>query len=225
MATQRTADRERSGFRIPGRLAWGTHAFAAAMVGIYAAMAAATGGAFRAGTILLLGGGVLLWAALAWVTLPPRSSLPPTAGGEVPVVQGSRPLAVLLVTGCVLVLAGAATWAVPLVRDPQDVPHPGFVLVVGIAALGALPTAVRLLTGRLHVWRLELDQGLRYVGGRVDVTIPWPQVRALTLNEHATRLLVEPDEGPVLAVPMLVFDVPAAQVLVAADRARDTGTG
>ena len=54
--------------------------------------------------------------------------------------------------------------------DFDEIEAPGATLLTVVGALGMLPDLVRLLTGRLHRWRLEIGpETVRYRGYRTDV--------------------------------------------------------
>lgn len=210
--------------RMPTRLAVGLHTGLAMVTAIYVAMSLRTDGPAAIGAWLVTGAVAALWAAATWVTLPPRGRV----AADVDRVAGSRPLAALLAAAVGLVLAGTAVWGGLFLADPEaggDLANPGFVLVMVVGAVGALPTVARAVTGRLHVWELSTGpDGLRYRGGRTDRVLPWIAVGSVVLNDPGTRLEVTPAAagGPPLSVPTLAFDVPPDQLrdLVVAARAR-----
>ncbi len=60
---------------------------------------------------------------------------------------------------------------------------PGFALVTVAGAVGSLPDLVRLVTGRLHRWRVVIDGGsITYRDYRTDETWPVSKVHGAGFN-------------------------------------------
>ena len=159
--------------------------------------------------------GSLLVAALSALARPRRRrELPVLADGtrvlRAPVTTG---LALLVALAAAYVAAGWIAWLA--VTDLDALEAPGASLVAVLGAVGMLPDVVRLLTGRLHRWTLEVGpETVRYRGYRTDVTYPRREVRGATVQRRGpagVRIDVRGGGGPV--VPAAAFDVPAEQVL------------
>lgn len=117
----------------------------------------------------------------------------------------------------------AGLWAYVMVTDFSAIESPGFTLVTIAASVGLLPDLARLLTGRLHRWRLELGpDALTYRGYRTDLTVPWSKVGRATVQTKApVGVLINvrgTSKDPV--VPILAFSVPAEQLIEEIQRAK-----
>jgi hypothetical protein len=78
-----------------------------------------------------------------------------------------------------------------------------------LAGLGSLPDLLRLLTGRLHRWRVVADDdGIRYRGYHTDRALAWSEISAVRAQLKPPGVAVAPkDGGPALLVPAIAFDV------------------
>jgi hypothetical protein len=128
-----------------------------------------------------------------------------------------------LVGAVVALYVVVAMWVVVAVTDFSELESPGFSLVAILGAVALLPDLVRLLTGRLHRWRLVLGpDALTYRGYRTDLTVPWSKVGRATLQTKAPAGVLVNVRGeakdPVL--PIAAFDVPAEQLVEEIERAK-----
>lgn len=120
-------------------------------------------------------------------------------------------------------LALAASWLHLAVTDFSALEAPGAVLVAVAGALGSVPDLVRLLTGRLHRWRLEIGpESLTYRGYHTDETLPWSQIHGARLQQRgpAGVLVDVKGAGKDLVVPITAFTVPAEQLVEDIERGR-----
>lgn len=162
-------------------------------------------------------GTLVLLVAVAWSLLVPRrrKELEPDAAGTV--VVHSPPLIVWpAVLACVLIYLCAVSLALMLVVDPADIESPGAAVVAAIGVVLGAPDMFRLVTGRLHRWRLVLTpEGLTYRGYRTDETVPWSKVHGASVQrgKDAGVLIDRKGSGRDLVVPMTAFDVPAEQIV------------
>ncbi len=120
-------------------------------------------------------------------------------------------------------LAVAALWAWLAATDFGALESPGFALLAIVGALASLPDLVRLLSGRLHRWTLELGpDALAYRGYHTAVTVPWREVKGASVqqrNPAGVRIDLRAGRDP-LVVPITAFDVPADQLVEEVHRAR-----
>jgi hypothetical protein len=121
------------------------------------------------------------------------------------------------------VLGGAALWGWVALTDLSALESPGASLVMVVGAVGSLPDLVRLLTGRLHRWRLELGPDtLTYRGYRTSLTLPWSKVHGAALHRGrpaGVRLDVK-GAGADPVVPITAFAAPAEQLVAEVERAK-----
>ena len=88
-----------------------------------------------------------------------------------------------LVGAWAAVLWVAATWAYVAVTDFGELESPGFALVTIVGAVGSLPDLARLLTGRLHRWRVVIGpDSISYRGYRTDRTWPLSKIHGARFN-------------------------------------------
>ena len=128
-----------------------------------------------------------------------------------------------LVGAWVSLLVVAGTWAFVAVTDFGALESPGFALLTIVGAVASLPDLVRLLTGRLHRWRLELGpDAITYRGYRTDVSWPWSKVHGARIQERGPAGVAIDVKGSGVdpVVPITAFDVPAEQLVEEIDRAR-----
>jgi hypothetical protein len=128
-----------------------------------------------------------------------------------------------LVGAWIALLVVAGLWVVIGLIDVDDIESPGFALVTVLGALASLPDLARLLTGRLHRWRLELGpESISYRGYRTAETWPWSKVhgaRIQTRGPAGVAIDVKgAGEDPV--VPITAFAVPAEQLVEEIQRAQ-----
>ena len=167
---------------------------------------------------------LLLWAALLRMTLVrrrPREPLEPRADGSF-VVEAPVLLVVLLVGAWVSTLAVFLFWIYALLTGPLSAGSVFAVLVYGLVGLGSLPDFVRMLTGRLHRWRVVADDiGVRYRGYRTDRAFTWGQVSAVRSSADPPGVAVEPRDGsPAVLLPALAFDVTPDALAASLERRR-----
>ena len=128
------------------------------------------------------------------------------------------------IVGAVLVIYGViGLWVAVALTDFSSLESVGFSLVALLGALAGLPDLVRLLTGRLHRWRLELGpEALTYRGYRTDLTVPWSKVgRATVQTKPPVGVLVNvrgESKDPV--IPIAAFTVPPEQLVEEIERAK-----
>ncbi|WP_210650615.1 hypothetical protein [Nocardioides sp. SYSU D00065] len=120
-------------------------------------------------------------------------------------------------------LVTAGIWAHIAFTDFDALESPGFSLVTIVGAVASLPALVRLLTGRLHRWTLELGpEALTYRGYGTDLTAAWKDVKGAAIQRRGpagVRIDLRGDAtDPV--VPITAFDVPAEQLVEEIVRAR-----
>ena len=128
-----------------------------------------------------------------------------------------------LVGAWLALLVVAAVWAFVAVTDFGALESPGFALLTIIGALASLPDFVRLVTGRLHRWRLELGPDtITYRGYRTDVSWPWSKVHGARIQERGPAGVAIDVKGSGVdpVIPITAFDVPAEQLVEEIERAR-----
>ena len=182
-------------------------------------------------------GGVMQWsawglvasAALAWCSAvsalarPRRHREPHVTPEGVRVFVAPGLTTWPLVGAWVALLVVAGTWAYVALTDFGALESPGFVLLTILGAVASLPDLVRLVTGRLHRWRLELGpEAVTYRGYRTDVSYPWSKVHGARVQERgpAGVAIDVKGSGTDPVVPITAFDVPAEQLVAEIDRAR-----
>ncbi len=175
------------------------------------------------GAGLLVAFAGLLVAAVSAFARPRRRREPDVAE------DGTRTFRapLLTVAGLLLawaaLLAVAALWAWLAVTDFDELESPGFAVLAIVGALASLPDLVRLLTGRLHRWTLELGPtSLAYRGYHTDVTVPCRDVKGAVVqrrNPAGVRVDLRAGQDAVV-LPITVFDVPAEQLVEEVHRAR-----
>lgn len=192
------------------------------LVGVVMA-ATADGALVWSGVGMLVAFASLLVAAVSAFARPRRRREPEVASdgtrtfrAPVPTVAG-----LLLAWAALLVVAGL--WAWLAISDFGALESPGFALLSIAGGLASLPDLVRLLTGRLHRWTLELGPAaLTWRGYRSDVTVPWRDVKRATVQRRGpagVRIDLRADRDDVV-VPISAFAVPAEQLVEEVHRAR-----
>lgn len=182
---------------------------------LFAGIGAAASGPMAASMLLLAvaTGGCLVAAFASLTRRRRRVQLTPTPDGEV-VVSSPLLLTVGLLLAWAALLAVALLWGWVAVTDLGQIESPGMTLVGVLGAVATVPDLVRLLTGRLHRWRLALaSEGLAYRGYRTSVLVPWGEVREVGIQGRGPAgVRVETRDGPVV-LPATVFTVPAEQLV------------
>ena len=171
--------------------------------------------------------GLLLVAALSALARPRRPREPDVTADGTRVFRAPLLTVVGLVGAWAGFLVVAVLWAFVAVTDFAALESPGFSLVTIVGALASLPDLLRLLTGRLHRWRLELGpETLSYRGYRTSLSVPWARVRGADVqlrNPAGVRVDLRGDaDDPVL--PITAFPVPAEQLVDEIRRARAAAT-
>lgn len=179
----------------------------------YAVMAAISDGAAQWAGAAWAGAFSALLLAAATALLAPRRPLPSeqTAGPTVVVASSPVLVGALLVAWGLALLAAAGSVVVAL-TDFDSIESPGFTLIAVLGALASLPDLGRLLTGRLHRWRLVLDEtGVTYRGYRTDLTVPWAKLNGAAVQPRgpAGVVLDRKGSGADPVVPIAVLPVPA----------------
>ncbi len=172
---------------------------------------------------LVLFAGLLLLAALSSLVRPRRVREPAFAADGTRVFLAPMLTVAALLGAWFAALAVAALWGFVALTDFDALESPGFSLVTIVGALGSLPDLVRLLTGRVHRWRLELGpETLRYRGYRTDVTWPWSKIHGARIQARGPAGVAIDVKGagkdPV--VPITAFAVPAEQLIEEIQRAK-----
>jgi hypothetical protein len=166
---------------------------------------------------------LLLCAAVSALARPRRRREPRVTPDGVRVFVAPALTVWPLVGAWLAVLVVAAVWAYVAVTDFGALESPGFSLLTVVGAVGSLPDLVRLLTGRLHRWRLELGpETVTYRGYRTDQSWPWSQVRGARIQQaRPSGVAIDlRGAGADPVVPFAAFDVPAEQLVEEIERAR-----
>jgi hypothetical protein len=172
---------------------------------------------------LLAFAGLLLCAAVSALARPRRRRQPRVTADGARVFVAPALTVWPLVGAWLAVLVVAGVWGYVAVTDLDALESPGFALLTVVGAAGSLPDLVRLLTGRLHRWRLELGPDtVTYRGYRTDQSWPWSEVRGARIQQgRPAGVAIDLRGGgadPV--VPIVAFDVPAEQLVEEIHRAR-----
>ncbi len=178
------------------------------------------GWSFRAGFVATA---LLLVSACSALLRPRRWREPRVTPDEVRVFQAPGATVWPLVGAWLTVMVMAGLWGFIALTDFSALESPGRVLVVLFGAVFSLPDLARLLTGRLHRWRLEIGpDALTYRGYRTDVTWPWSQVHGARIQARgpAGVLVDVRGAGKDPVVPITAFAVPAEQLLEEIERAQ-----
>ncbi len=186
------------------------HVLCLFLVAVFSVMAILETGAVRFAAWGVALAALLLWGAVLSATVLPRRHEPVEPGPDTSVVVVSPPaIALLLVAAWVVMLVAVAGWVVVAVTDFSSIESPGFTLVMVLAALGSLPDLARLLTGRLHRWRVVADDaGIRYRGYHTDRALAWNEIASIRSQHRPPGVSVEVKDGSqALLVPALPFDV------------------
>jgi hypothetical protein len=199
------------------------HAFCAAWALGYSWMAFEEYGTVRLAAQGFALTGFLLWVAVARLTLVPRSRGPvePRADGSVVVETPAVVVACLLAAWLVL-LVSVGVWLVVAATDFEAIESPGAMFVVVVAALGSLRDLARLLTGRLHRWRVVADDdGIRYRGYHTAWTLPWSEVGGTRSQPRPPGVTVTSKDGaPARFLAALAYGVHPDAIAEALTRRR-----
>lgn len=117
----------------------------------------------------------------------------------------------------------AAVFVVQAIVDFDSIESPGAAFAVVAASVFSLPDWLRLVTGRLHRWRLVLaPDGLTYRGYRTDVEVPWSKVHGASV--HRTKpvgtLIDLKGTRPDLVIQLPALDLPPEQIVEEIERYR-----
>lgn len=167
--------------------------------------------------------GLLLCSAISALAMPRRRREPQVSSEGVRVFVAPATTTWPLVGAWLALLVVAAVWAYVAFTDFDAIESPGFTLVTIAGALASLPDLARLLTGRLHRWRLELGpDSISYRGYRTNETWPWSKVHGARIQSRAPAGVAIDVKGPGTdpVVPITAFDVPAEQLVEEIERAR-----
>ena len=163
--------------------------------------------------------GCLLVAAWSALARPRRPREPQVTAQGVRVFVAPAATTWPLLGAWAAVLVTAAVWGYVAVTDLDALQSPGFVLVTIVGALASLPDLVRLLTGRLHRWRLEIGpETLSYRGYHTSETWPWSKVHGARVQARPAGVVIDlKGAGPDPVVPITAFAVPADQLVAEID--------
>ena len=109
------------------------------------------------------------------------------------------------------------------ITDFSALESPGFSLLTIAGAIASLPDLARLLTGRLHRWRLELGpESISYRGYRTAETWPWSSVHGARIHPRGPAGVAIDVKGPGKdpVIPITAFAVPAEQLIEEIQRAK-----
>lgn len=125
---------------------------------------------------------LVLCSAVSALVVPRRAA--PVRGADGTVSFVAPALTVWPLIGAwVAVLCVAAIWAYIAVTDLSQLESPGFALVTIVGAVGSLPDLARLVTGRLHRWRVVIGpESITYRGYRNDRTWPLSKIHGARFN-------------------------------------------
>jgi hypothetical protein len=208
---------------------WTTGVIVLILIGLasFSGMALALDGAGRAvGVAGIVFFGLHLVAAVRAFVLPRRRRELAVDESGTTTIQAPGSLVWPLVIAWGAVPALAAAFVVQAIVDVDSIESPGAVLVVVLATVVGLPDWFRLVTGRLHRWRLALGpDGLRYCGYRTVTEVPWSTVRGASTQAGGTTregtrrrgiagvLIDLKGTRPDPVIPIAAFDVPAEQIV------------
>lgn len=172
---------------------------------------------------LVAAAGLMLCSAVSALARPRRRREPEVTPDGVRVFVAPGLTTWPLVGAWAALLVVAAIWSYLALTDFDALESPGFALVAIVGALASLPDVVRLLTGRLHRWRLEIGpDAVTYRGYRTDVSFPWSKVHGARIQERgpAGVAIDVKGSGADPVIPITAFDVPAEQLVEEIDRAK-----
>lgn len=165
----------------------------------------------------------LLLVATCSAFLRPRRRREPVLGADGTRVFVSPGATVWPIVGaCLAGYAVIGVWVFLALTDFSTLESPGFSIVAILGAIAGLPDLARLLTGRLHRWRLELGpESLTYRGYRTELTVPWSKVGRASIQSKPAGVLINvrgTSKDPV--VPIAAFAVPAEQLVEEIEQAK-----
>ncbi len=199
-----------------------TMLFLATLVGLVITLVA-NGALAWSGASMLVAFAALLVAAVSALVRPRRRREPEVAVDGTRIFRAPMLTVVGLLVAWLMLLATAALWAYLALTDFAALESPGFSLVTIVAALASLPDVLRLVTGRLHRWTLELGpETLTYRGYRADVTVRCRDIRGAAIqqrNPAGVRIDLRASADDIV-VPITAFAVPAEQLVEEIHRAR-----
>lgn len=170
-----------------------------------------------------LAAGLLLVAACSALARPRRRRPMMTTAAGVGVHRVPAATVWPLLVAWFAALALAASWVYLAVTDYSALEGHGWVLVTVVGALGSAPDLVRLLTGRLHRWQLEIGpESLTYRGYRTDETWPWSRIHGARIQQRgpAGVLIDIRGAGKDVVVPITAFTVPPEQLVEDIERGK-----
>lgn len=192
------------------------------LVGLVMAYAA-DGALAWSGAGLLVAFTGLLGAAASALARPRRRREPQVAADGTRTFRAPLPTVAGLLVAWAALLVVAALWAWLAVTDRDAIESPGVALLAIAGALGSVPDLVRLVSGRLYRWTLELGPTtLAYRGYRTAVTVPCRDVKgAVVQQRHPAGVRIDLRAGQdAVVVPITAFDFPAEQLVEEVHRAR-----
>ncbi len=164
--------------------------FSAAAIGVLTlftlgmlALALTDGGVMRwSAWGLFAAGGLMLCSTVSALLVPQRGK--PVRGADGTTTFLSPVLTVWPLIGAwAALLCVAAVWSYVAVTDFSELESPGSTLVTIVGAVGSLADLGRLLTGRLHRWRVVIGpESITYRGYRTDLTWPLARVHGARFN-------------------------------------------
>lgn len=161
--------------------------------------------------------GAGLVAAVPALALPRRRRELSLREDGTRVLEGPFVVVVALLVAWAALMVGAVVLGYVAVTDFDAIEAPGAAFLTVVGAVGMLPDLVRLLTGRLHRWRLEIGpETVRYRGYRTDVTYRRRDVRGGLIHpRHPAGVEIDLRGGAVkgAVVPATAFGVPAEQII------------
>lgn len=196
--------------------------FSAAVVGGLALLAAAClglglvvreGGAWFAIPLGVTCGALLVAAVPAFYGRRRPLSDPPHSETVVVTMSWLSAVAALLAWACAAAAAAAVVYLA--FTDVDALTNPVFALMFVVAMLATGPDLVRLFTGRLHRFAVELDaDALTYRGYRTETRVPWTEVRKVTTQTwKPAGVVVHLRDGRTVVLPTLVLPAPAQDLV------------
>jgi len=164
--------------------------FSAAVIGILTlftlgmlALALADNGVMRWSAWGLFAAGALVLCSVVSALVMPRRGKP-IHGADGTITFLSPALTVWPLIGAwAALLCVASIWSYIAVTDFGELESPGFTLVTIAGAVGSLPDLGRLVTGRLHRWRVVIGpESITYRGYHTDQTWPLSRIHGARFN-------------------------------------------
>lgn len=170
---------------------------------------------FAWGMVVATGAGLV--AAVPALARPRRPRELPIRPDGTRVLEGPLLTVVALLVAWAALMVSAVVIGYVALTDFDAIEAPGAAFVTVVGAVGMLPDLVRLLTGRLHRWRLEIGpETVRYRGYRTDVTYRRRDVRGgLVHPRHPAGVEIDLRGGATkgAVIPATAFDVTAEQII------------